>query len=107
MRTISVTVGNNLNAIVKDGTNVDAGVGFNSHDLSAPYNTPAIAGGHSFGPFQLKFDADHIKVTISAGANTLGKAPETTVEVPAGAVDLAVDLQGTYNGKIDIQTIFK
>lgn len=106
-KTINVTVANNLNAIVKGGTNVNARVRFTSPNLSPSYETPQISGGRGYGSFQLKFDTDAPKLTIGVGANTLPPPHNLTIDVPVNAVALNVDLQGTHNGQIDIQYKFQ
>ncbi len=104
-RTINVNVGNNLNAIVKGGTNVNARANFNFPNFK-PYETPEIPGGRGFGPFQLKFDTSAPDLTIGVGANHLPPATDLKIDVPTNAVALSVDLQGTHNGRIDIQYKF-
>lgn len=105
VKVINVSVGNNLNAIVKDGKNVDAGVIFSPEDV-LPFSTPSIKGGHGYGPFKLEYNSQHLGLIISVGANTLGDA-KTEIKIPVNANELSVNLEGSYNGKIDIQTSFK
>jgi hypothetical protein len=106
LKTITVTVGNNLNAIVKDGTNVNAVVSFQPNGIQK-VSTPQISGGGGSAPFSLNFDSNELQLTINAYANTLGNAPEVIVPIPLDATSLSVDLEGTHNGKIDIETSFK
>jgi hypothetical protein len=104
LKTINVTIGNNLNAIVKDRTNVNAVATFLPED-ALTYKTPQIAGGHGYGPFKLEYNTDHLTLNIDVYANNLGSS-ETIVTIPLNASELSIDLQGTYNGKIDIETNF-
>ena len=106
VKIINVSVGNNLNAIVKDKTNVDAVVTFKPSDI-LPFSTPEIRGGQGYGPFKLEYNTNNTELVISTFANTLGEAPDKIVEIPLDSNDLVVNLEGTYNGKIDIQTTFK
>ncbi|MFD2561382.1 hypothetical protein [Aquimarina rubra] len=103
---IRVHVGNNLNAIVKDGKNVDAVVTFKPKD-ALPYSTPQIGGGVEYQlPNGLGYNSHELDLTISVRSNTLGDA-ETMTVIPLNANDLYVNLEGTYNGAVDIQTAFK
>jgi len=105
VKIINVLVGNNLNAIVKGGKNVNAVVTLKPKD-AMPQTTPQIPGGRGYGPFSLEYNSQELELTISVYANHLGSA-ETIVVIPVNANTLSIDLEGTHNGKIDIQTSFK
>lgn len=105
VKNIDVKISNNLNAIVKGGTNVNAVVTLKPKD-AMPHTTPEIAGGRGNGPFTLEYNPHKLELVISVYANNLGPA-ERIVIIPLNADTLSIDLEGTHNGKIDIQTSFK
>ncbi|WP_299105810.1 hypothetical protein [uncultured Tenacibaculum sp.] len=104
IKTTNVKVGNNLNAIVKGGDNVNAVVHFFPKD-ALELSTPQIAGGGIYGPIKLESNSHDSQLTIKVHANKLGDAQIET-NIPANANELYVNLEGTYNGEIDIQCTF-
>lgn len=102
---LNVTIGNNLNAIVKGGKNVDAVLTFYPED-ALQAGTPEIAGGQSYTlPKDLEFNSDTPKLRIHLHANRFGDM-DVFKEIPVNAKKLYINLEGTYNGEADIECTF-
>ncbi|MFY7670723.1 hypothetical protein ACOSP6_06505 [Tenacibaculum sp. MEBiC06402] len=105
IKSLNVTVANNLNAIVKDGKNVNAVLTFYPDD-ALEASTPQIGGGQSYNlPKGLEFNTDNPKMRIHLHANRFGDM-DVFKEIPVNAKELYINLQGTYNGEADIECNF-